>query len=288
MTALAAFAAVMLALVARADAQDARADEARFEAATIRIHERSSGAETTVRVAPGQFRATNVSLRDLVELGYGVPHPLGRVRIVGGPSWLDDQRFDVVAKARDGSPAPELPAALRSLLTERFQLSTHREERVLPIYALMTAGDDASSRPGLVRSSTDCAHVRSDPPPALADPATPPPCVLMHTPGRLAGTGITISSLISNGFSRVADDRVIVDRTELAGTFDVHLEWTPEQKEMRLPPLGTPGASFAAVGPPDGPSFFTALREQAGLRLQPSTDSVDVLIDRADRPSVQP
>jgi uncharacterized protein (TIGR03435 family) len=233
-----------------------------------------------------------VTLRELTELANGSPPPLRRVRIAGGPSWLDDLRFDVIAKGRDGAALPELLIGLQALLAERFQLMTHPDSRDLPVYALVTTGDAtaAGARPGFARSSTDCSAPNpSSRTPAPLDSATPPPCVLMHTPGRIVGAGITVAAFIANGLSRVADDRVIIDRTQLAGTFDVHLEWTPDLKELRQPAPAGITAPFAAVGPPDGPSFFTALQEQAGLKLQPSTGAVDVIvIDRAERPPIEP
>ena len=80
--------------------------------------------------------------------------------------------------------------------------------------------------------------------------------------------------------------RVVQDRTGLAGSYDFNLTWTPDQMPQRPPgaPDGPPQFNGVAVDP-NGPSLFTAVQEQLGLRLDSQRGPVDVVvIDRADKP----
>ena len=84
----------------------------------------------------------------------------------------------------------------------------------------------------------------------------------------------------ARNLSGVVGGRPVVDRTGLVGSFDLDLTWTPE-----VTPSGPPGASVAATDP-NGPSLFTAIQEQLGLKLEATTGPVEVLvIDAAERPT---
>jgi uncharacterized protein (TIGR03435 family) len=94
--------------------------------------------------------------------------------------------------------------------------------------------------------------------------------------GHLRAGGITMSELAVN-FSRFMD-RIVIDQTGLAGGFDVELEWTPDQIPPDTPPEALPA--------PNGPSIFTAVEEQLGLKLRSTKAMIDVLvIDHAERPN---
>ena len=107
-----------------------------------------------------------------------------------------------------------------------------------------------------------------------------PQCGMRNAPGALLGGGFPLSQLVA-ALSQFAQ-RTVVDRTRvLTGNFDVELRWTPEQ--LLTPP---PGAPPLPPIDPNGPSLFTAVQEQLGLKLESTKDSVDVLvIDHAERPT---
>ena len=103
---------------------------------------------------------------------------------------------------------------------------------------------------------------------------------MFMSPGRVTAGGTPMSQLLSplSMFTR----RIVVDKTGLAGGFDIDLVWTPDQMPNGPPP---PGVQMPAIDP-NGPSIFTALQEQLGLKLESQTGPVDVLvIDRVERPT---
>jgi len=102
----------------------------------------------------------------------------------------------------------------------------------------------------------------------------------MMSPGRIMGGGISLSQLIQplSLFAR----RTVTDRTNLAGNFDIDLVWTPDQMPSGPAP---PGVTLPSIDP-NGPSLFTALQEQLGLKLDSQTAPTDVLvIDHVERPT---
>jgi uncharacterized protein (TIGR03435 family) len=175
---------------------------------------------------------------------------------------------------------------LRHLLAERFKLATHTEQRVVPVLALRRARRDGALGPELRHAEVDCAAPR-------AGAETPPgssgdrPCVLQFGFGRLIGNGLTIHELATVGLSR-ATARPVIDETNLTGPFRWSLTWTPDNLPQRAP--GTPGDQPLTVNgqlvDPNGPSLFTAIEEQLGLKLESSKGPVDVLvIDHVERPT---
>jgi len=105
-----------------------------FEVASVKPNRSGSGASST-QTPPGRFTATNVSLRQLVRFAYSVQDFL----IMGGPDWLDSEKFDVVAKAEDNASPEQLPLMAQHLLTTRFKLISHFDSKELPTYALTVA-----------------------------------------------------------------------------------------------------------------------------------------------------
>jgi uncharacterized protein (TIGR03435 family) len=260
-----------------------------FEVASVKPNT-SGEAATSFRLQPGGgFRAINMRLRDLIAMAYGPP-PLPEFEISGGPSWIDRDRFDLVAKADHewqagpNGPPRDLFLMLQSLLAERFRLAVHRETRAMPIYALMLARSDGKLGPRLHPSATDCAGVVAalgrGGPPASPNPREQAACSARMFPGNLSGRGVRMAELTTalSGFV----SRAVIDRSRLAGGYDLDLQWTPDQLPQGrsiLPP------AIPAVDP-NGPSLFTALQEQLGLKLESTRGPISVLvIDRAERPT---
>jgi bla regulator protein blaR1 len=259
-----------------------------FEVASIKPN-RSADMKSGIQTQPGgRFTATHVTLRELIRYAY----QLHDFQIGGGPGWLGSDRFDVVAKADDGGANPfesdkgggpsRGQVMLRALLADRFKLEAHTESRELPIYALTLSRNDG---PQLRRSSRDCGAAGSDgraqsgKPPALAEA---PPCEMRVYPGTILAGGTTLAQLAEALSSEVG--RIVRDRTGLTARFEFTLRWTPDQIPQGF------DRKAAAIGLPaidaDGPSLFTAMREQLGLKVDSSRGPVDVLvIDRAERPT---
>lgn len=275
-----------------------------FEVASVKPN-RSGANNIGIGLQPGgRFTATNVPVVQLIRFAYG----LQPFQIVGGPSWANSDRFDITAKAEgDVAPAPlgaggppgPMQLMVRALLADRFKLVVHTETREMPIYNLVLARPDGRLGDRLKPSTLDCAALTAarrgggpgaragGPPPALT-PGERPQCGMRMGPGNLSAGGMTIT-FFGNGLGPMLQ-RVVTDKTNLAGTFDIDLTWTPDVPQGALNAPPTPGAPPGANAPPpidpNGPTIFTAVQEQLGLKLEPARGPVDVLvIDSVQQPT---
>lgn len=272
-------------------ARQSEAATQKFEVASVRENT-SSDMKIAIGIQPGgRFSAVNVPLWDLIRQAYG----LQRTQIVGAPDWVESARFDVVAKAEaeiprsgPGSPSGPLNFMLQDLLQDRFKLRTHRETREQQIYALTFARADKNLGSGMKTSSADCASmpgregrgVRAGGALVLPPPGERPKCGMMMAPGHVMAGGATVAQL-TQMLSMFAQ-RIVVDKTGLTGAFDIDLTFTPD----RMPQGGpSPGVPMPTIDP-NGPSLFTALQEQLGLKLESQRAPVEVLvIDHVERPT---
>jgi uncharacterized protein (TIGR03435 family) len=270
-------------------AQSADRTRPQFEVASVKLNT-SGDLRRGLGPAPGgRFSAINAPLRELIAFAYGVPNARANLQIVGGPAWVDSERFNVEAVAPGGTiPQGQAGPMLREVLVDRFKLQVHQESREVPVYHLVM--DRADNRLGsrLRPSTIDCAarraaRARGTPPPAQpgpaaeapprppADPATiRPTCGLRQAPGRLAGDAVPMSQLVE-ALAPMAG-RIIVDRTGLGGYFDIDLEWSVDARAPR------PNDAPEVVVDRDAPGLFTAVREQLGLRIENARGPVDVVV----------
>lgn len=219
----------------------------------------------------GRFTGLNVTLKMLISTAFGQPQqPLPDFQIVGGPSWLGMNRFDVSAIGPASQPlAPEL----RQLVEDRFAVRAHFEVRDEPVYALVLARPDGRLGPWMRRNDRDCGAI-------AAGRVEGERCGGQIFPGTVAARGISMTQVIS-GLARLMPElgRPVIDRTGLTGMYDIDLTWAPQ-------PMGNPipGMPYPPVDQ-KGPSLFTALQEQLGLKLDSQRGPVDVLvIDGAEQP----
>ena len=233
-----------------------QADTPQFEVVSIKPNE---SAEPGGRNAlePGGYEGIGVTLRRMVALAY---MPIRNDLIVGGPSWMNTDRFDVRARFAGSPPREQLQPMMRTMLAERFKLRTHLEMRATRVFAL-TVERAGVLGPSLQPAQIDCANR------AARQPGQPW-CSFQYTDGLLRGRGVTLDQIAGE----LDAGRVVANRTGLTGRFDVDLRWTPNPA----------AASDAADAPP---GLATALREQLGLRLQPDTAPFEhLVIDSAERP----
>ena len=251
-----------------------------FDVASVKPNASTQDGGTLV-VRTGVFRAVNVTLRSLIATAFGDGQALFNDQLVGGPPWIASDRFDITAKTESGGPEDlkQLPPFIRTLLEDRFSLKTHGEKRQLPIYVLVVTHEDGSLGPRFRRSLIDCAAQRQAARTGAALAATPsdrPACGVRIGPGTFSAGGLTLPNLVRMLSSTV--ERVVQDRTGLAGTFDVEFRWAPDRV--------APGDALSASPPDDQPSIFTAVQEQLGLRLESTKEAMDVVvIDRALHPT---
>jgi uncharacterized protein (TIGR03435 family) len=206
-----------------------------------------------------------VPVRFLITFAYD----LRRHQLTGGPDWLDSARFDIVAKPE--RPVPDGPEGndllrrmMQALLAERFGLVIHRETKEMPVYVLVLA----KNGPKLTSAASGSRG----------------PSIRMGR-GQLQAQKAKaqmLANLLSNQLGRN-----VIDRTGLTDDYDFKLEWTPD---ISQPP--DPGEKGFGEGPekaptdPGGPSLFSAVQEQLGLKLEPQKGSVEtVVIDRVEKPT---
>jgi bla regulator protein BlaR1 len=248
-----------------------------FDVASVKPNH-SGDIRVVIQAMPGgRYMATNATLRILIRDAYA----LESFQLLGGPGWLDSDRFDISAKA-PGNPTPaQQRLMLRALLEERFKLSVHTETRDLPRYALVLARTDGKLGPQLRRTGTDCSQapewIGTGPPPARG-PDSPCRSAGPGVGGAMRFRGITLDAFAK--FLATPVRRPVIDRTGLAGDFDIELGMSTEFGPPPPPP-GQPDQ----VDRTSAPSIFTALQEQLGLKLDPQRGPVDVLvIDHVERP----
>ncbi len=167
---------------------------------------------------------------------------------VSGPGWIDQEHYDILARVGRPASDPEQRLMLQAMLADRFQMTAHTETRVLPAYELVVA----KNGPKLRESAPDELGSR----------------VFPNAPG-VSGKQISMPRLAELLAAKL--DRPVADKTGLSGSFDIELKWTPD------------------TAPADadlGPSVFTAIQEQLGLRLEARKLPVEVMvIDRISKPS---
>ena len=246
-----------------------------FEVASIRrtTSGNQQGGGLAAPQPGGRFIAVGATLRRLVSGAYD------DLQIVGGPAWIDSDRFDINARA-EGEPGPsQMRTMLRALLADRFKLVAHTESREQPVYVLSPARGDRKLGPKLRESDAACARdARNFVPTILGGP---PACGDF----RMGARSLVARGMVMPTFAQLLRARVgrhVVDRTGFEGTYDLELEWSSDLGLQQAPP----GAAGATELAPEGLSLFTALQEQLSLRLQPDHGPVTVVvIDSAEPPT---
>jgi uncharacterized protein (TIGR03435 family) len=266
-----------------ARAQSAGADVPKlpaFEVASVKPNTSGDGRVLMMPQPGGRLSLVNVPLKLMIRNAYR----LQDFQIVGGPDWMSTARYDVVAKAGTGNPSQEeLQLMLRSLLADRFKLTAHPDKREMPTYAMVLARNDRRLGTALKKSDADCAGPVTAPA-APSPPGQMPRCGFMLGFGNLKARGSTLAALASS-LSTFAG-RIVVDQTGLAGGFDVDLTWTPDNLPRPQGGGDQPVTLNGTAIDPNGPSLFTALQEQLGLKLESTKGLVDVMvIDRAEKPA---
>ena len=201
----------------------------------------------------------NVSLKALIAQAYEM-----KEFQVSGPEWIDSARFDILAKMPPNSSKHQLALMMRNLLDERFRLATHRDQKVLPVYAMVAGKDGLKVKP-LEGESDEGVRVTVGP------------------KGRRMTGPATLTDL-AGILSRMLD-RPVVDDTALKGSYSIDLEWVPDEREGGGIMAKMKGMAEAASGDPHGDplgptglSLFQALQEKLGLKLEARKSAVDILV----------
>ena len=259
----------MFAILSAALAVSAMAQEVRpqFDVSSVKPNKKnccSSGGANN-----GQAGAKNSTLKGLISLAYKVQE----FQSVGGPGWIGSDRFDVEGRTEDRTADPDrLRLMLRSLLEDRFKLKLHMESRQVPVYALVVAKGGPKIKLAADQTSPD---VNGPSKPG----AGPNHGAVRFGPGSMTGNAVNFPLLVRFLSQRL--DRPVIDRTGLSGRYDFVLQWTPSVGEANVDPGGNP----LPPGDTLGPSIFSAIQEQLGLRLESTKGPMEVLvIDSAEMP----
>jgi bla regulator protein blaR1 len=241
----------------------------KFEVASVKPADPNSRGMGLNRTPGNGLSATGVTLKALMEFAYNVQD----FQISGGPGWFRTDRYDIAAKPERPEGPPDFRQATaaqqkrlweqvrertRALLAERFQLSVHRETGERPVYTLVLAKNGHK----LQESKEDDGINRNR--------------------GVITGKGAPMEM-----FAKVLSGtlvRPVLDRTGLTGKYDFKLEWTEDSGGMKE----KGGEISTDANPPDlsGPSIFSAIQDQLGLKLESGRGPVEILaIDRAEKPS---
>ncbi|HEY4086056.1 MAG TPA: M56 and DUF3738 domain-containing protein [Bryobacteraceae bacterium] len=228
-----------------------------FEVASVKRSNPASGQaqgdglSRVIRVGidtePGKLTAYNETLKNLIKAAYGV-----REYQVSGPEWLSSERYDIVAKAAKPIGDSQLMQMLQPLLAERFRVTLHRDKKEFTVYALTVD----KNGPKITKAKEE------------GDPNI-----------NMGGRRLTAQRTSLSQFATVLSlhtDRPVVDRTGLAGNFDITLNWAPD----------APGGAENSGDPTA--AILTAVREQLGLKLQAAKELLEVLvIDHAEKVPIE-
>jgi uncharacterized protein (TIGR03435 family) len=191
---------------------------------------------------------------------------------VGGPGWIDSDRFDIEARAPENSPPDQLMTMLGNLIADRFKAVVHTETKEQPIYALIPARSDGALGPKLKTSSLDCSSQEARQTNGCGMNTS------TNRDGGLMKAGARSMSDLATSLASFVADRMVVDRTGLTGIFDFELRWSTDN------PQTNPADATSSTA--DAPSIFIALREQLGLKLEAQRGPVEFLIiDKIEHPT---
>jgi uncharacterized protein (TIGR03435 family) len=286
------FLAALLSAAAFAQTVPARVE---FEVASIRPATQPTEPQVNVgvRIDGVQVHCTYLSLKDYIRLAYRV-----KDYQVTGPDWIAAERFDISAKLPEGGNREQVPEMLQALLKDRFQVEMHRDKKEFPVYALVVAKGGLKLKESPLDAESSGASGPAD--------AGKAPINVTATGGR-GGTSINFGR--GSGFSfgdnkfearkltmaRLAEtlarfeDRPVVDMTQVEGTYDFTLQFTPEDYMAMLirsavaAGVALPPAALKMLENSSGDSLIAAL-QTVGLKLETRKAPLEVLvIDRAQK-----
>lgn len=249
-----------------------------FEVVSIKLNNAGPEASWGYHEANDGIYGKNVSMWILLQYAFGVFEPY---RLLGAPKWAMTETYDFEAKFAESTAdslqhvSPEKRAAakyqlIRSALEERCHLQSHTEMKEMPVYLLVVT----DSGPKFHESTaTDVG------PNGVWGGGRVQNGVVTRT-----AKHVTISQLAGRLSSELGEQRLVIDQTGLTGRYDFTLSYADPYSAASAAP--NDAAVPSASDPVGGPSIFTALQDQLGLKLKPSKGPVQVIvIDHLDHPT---
>jgi uncharacterized protein (TIGR03435 family) len=243
-----------------------------------------------ISYSPDGMSIANFPLRGLIQMAFGVQD----YQVSGGPDWMKSDRYDIDAKM-DGSVVDALQKLspeernftrqkmLQALLVDRFKLTFHRETKELPNFSLVIAKDGSKLQEAkpVDPSSPLAKDANGKPLPQGAMRMMSGQDGMRH----ITAPGATLSALVSMLGNQLG--RPVMDKTGLTAKYDISLQWAFDDRQGQAVPGASPdGMSAPLPADPGGPSIFTAIQEQLGLKLESGKGPVEtIVIDHAEKPS---
>jgi uncharacterized protein (TIGR03435 family) len=243
-------------------------DQPKFEVASVK---RTDQCLFDSSVDPGAVVLKGFPLKAVLTEAFKV-----KADQVVGPSWLDNDCFEIVAKMPAGATGDQLPAMLQALLVERFKLAAHKEDRPSQVYALVVD----KNGPKFKESDQNSNFMGK----------LPAGAVRLRRGGGGIKASMTMAKLASYLSGRGYGP--VLDFTGLNGNYDIDLSWGPDPAFERPGPYAAaaaaehPGSADGGAGLPAAPTadMFTAIRDSLGLKLEPRKQPVETLvIDHIER-----
>jgi uncharacterized protein (TIGR03435 family) len=237
-----------------------------FEVATIKpVPPDTKAGRYIIMQGNNRFVAKHYTLKLMIAAAYDVsPKAISGGPRSGNSGWMDSDHYDIeaITPGTDRPSRDEQMAMLRNLLVERFQLTIHREPKVLSIYELEVSKGGPKLKPSAEAPGEPAALISTVYPDRI------------HLPAKNA-TMAEFASLLQ----RAVLDRPVVDKTALTGRYDFDLDWAPDETQFGGE---VPVARSDAPNPP----FFTAIEQQIGLKIEPTKGPVMALVvDSVQQPS---
>jgi uncharacterized protein (TIGR03435 family) len=229
-----------------------------FEVVSIK----PAGPEEPARI---NYRGREFTMTRMAAIGIvGWAYTLSRGQLSGYPGWSSAEFYDVTAKP-DAEGRPNLTQWKimgQKMLADRFQLKFHREQKEVPVYAMVVAKDGSKLLPSGSDPTTNGTRIPK-------------------APGDFPVKNSTLTEFAQSLQAGILD-RPVIDQTGLTGKFDFELKWTPDASQY-----GGRGAQLAPTDNPDAPpDIFTAMQQQLGLKLVSTNAMIDfVVIDHLEKPS---
>ncbi len=224
----------------------------------------------------GRWTCENMSLQDLILMA----HELQPFQL-SGPSWLNQARFNILARIPAAATKPELRQMLQTLLVERFRLKFHRERKEGAGYDLVVAKNGPKLTVSKPRDPDAPAPKIAGGLKTGADglPELPPGVPMMVSSAgkvRRQAVGDTMQDLAGLLARRVG--RPVTDATGLKGRYDFTLTWSSRADAGAMPPISHGGPGSYSPPPDDYPTLMNAIQEQLGLKLEPKKGQVEMLV----------
>jgi uncharacterized protein (TIGR03435 family) len=243
----------------------AQAAKLAFEVASVKASAPFTGGRVKLGMSldPGRVTISGLPLKAVLAQAYEV-----KEQQLVAPDWMESSRFDIVAKLPEGTTKDQIPEMLQALLADRFKMTVHKESRLMPIYALVVGKAGAK----LKNSDTDGNFN------------------MMMTPKGRQMTGKASLDRFAELLSKTLD-RPVVNLTELKGTYDIDLTWTPDETDtLNAKMIARTGGAMGGPGEPrssdgsDAPTLFVALQETMGLKLEARKAPGEmIVVDHAEK-----